>query len=261
MKIGEVGLLTNDVIRLADFYKKLLQIDNGSNDRVHQTLIAEETMLTIYHDGTEKNNRNQNICLAFTVEDIQREYDRVRELGAKIIEPPAARPWGAVNMSFYDPDGNTVFLRAFPQQPPIQKTNYPPGWLSDISFVVIFANYQGKWVYCLHKRRGSFEHPGGHVERGETPLQAARRELYEESGITDCHLTPLWDYEQKWEDGVGKNNGRVFYAEVHSMGELPESEMSRVELFSSVPENYTYDSAEEARDLERIENMLRAFRE
>ena len=61
MKIGEVGLLTNDVIRLADFYKKLLQIDNGSNDRVHQTLIAEETMLTIYHDGTEKNNRNQNI--------------------------------------------------------------------------------------------------------------------------------------------------------------------------------------------------------
>ena len=99
------------------------------------------------------------------------------------------------------------------------------------------------------------------MERGETPLQAARRELYEESGITDCHLTPLWDYEQKWEDGVGKNNGRVFYAEVHSMGELPESEMSRVELFSSVPENYTYDSAEEARDLERIENMLRAFRE
>ena len=35
--------------------------------------------------------------------------------------------------------------------------------------------------------------------------------------------------------------------------------MSRIELFESVPENYTYDSAEEARDLERIGNMLQIF--
>ena len=31
-----------------------------------------------------------------------------------IIEPPAKRPWGAVNMSFYDPDGNVIYLRSFP---------------------------------------------------------------------------------------------------------------------------------------------------
>ncbi|MCI9336697.1 MAG: VOC family protein [Lachnospiraceae bacterium] len=111
MRIGEVCLLTNDVIRLADFYKKLLDLDNESSDAVHQTLIGEETMLTIYDDGSKKNNQNQNICLAFTVEDMEKEYRRVMELGAEIIEPPTARPWGAVNMSFRDPDGNTVYLR------------------------------------------------------------------------------------------------------------------------------------------------------
>ena len=63
MRIGEVSLLTNDVVRLANFYKKLLDIHNGSDDPVHQTLIGEETMLTIYDDGSEKNNQNQNICL------------------------------------------------------------------------------------------------------------------------------------------------------------------------------------------------------
>ena len=114
MRIGEVSLLTNDVIKLADFYKKLLEIDNESNDPVHQTLIAEETMLTIYNDGSVKNNKNQNICLAFTVDDVEKEYRRVRELGAEIIEPPAARPWGAVNMSFYDPDRNMIYVRSFP---------------------------------------------------------------------------------------------------------------------------------------------------
>ncbi len=125
MKIGEVSLLTNDVMKMADFYKKLLETDNGSNDEVHQTLIGQETMLTIYNDGSEKNNRNQNICLAFTVDDIEKAYHRVISLGAEIIEPPTARPWGAVNMSFYDPDGNTIYLRAFPGPAPNGEESNP----------------------------------------------------------------------------------------------------------------------------------------
>lgn len=113
MKIGEVGLLTNDVIRLADFYKQLLETDNQSNDAVHQTIISEETMLTVYNDGTVRNNSNQNICLAFTVDDMERAYQKVLNLGAEIIQKPARQPWGAVNMSFYDPDRNVIYLRSF----------------------------------------------------------------------------------------------------------------------------------------------------
>ena len=113
MKIGEVGLLTNDVPRLAAFYKRLLEVDNGSDDATHQFILSEETSLSIYNDGTPKNNRGQNICLAFTVDDIEREYEKVKALGARIIEPPTARPWGAVNMSFFDPDNNVIYFRSF----------------------------------------------------------------------------------------------------------------------------------------------------
>ncbi|MDE6419898.1 MAG: VOC family protein [Lachnospiraceae bacterium] len=111
MKIGEVSLLTNDVVRLANFYKQLLEIDNQSEDEVHQVLISEETMLTVYNDGSIKNNANQNICLAFTVDDIEKEYRKVLNLGMEVIEGPTIRPWGAVNMSFYDPDRNIIYLR------------------------------------------------------------------------------------------------------------------------------------------------------
>jgi predicted enzyme related to lactoylglutathione lyase len=113
MKLGEVGLLTNDVVRLANFYKLLLGIDNDSNDTTHQTIIAEETMLTIYNDGSIKNNENQNMCLAFTVDDINFEYEKIVELGVDIIEEPKLRPWGTWNMSFYDPDSNVIYLRSF----------------------------------------------------------------------------------------------------------------------------------------------------
>lgn len=113
MRLGEVGLLTNDVVKLADFYKALLETDNGSDDEVHQTIIAEETMLTIYNDGSRKNNNNHNMCIAFTVDNIEKEYKKILALGAEIIEKPTKRPWGTVSMSFYDPDRNVIYLRSF----------------------------------------------------------------------------------------------------------------------------------------------------
>ncbi len=138
-------------------------------------------------------------------------------------------------------------------------TEFPVGRLDNIAFVAIFTRYQGKWVYCWHKKRESYEHPAGHVEVNETPLEAARRELYEETGIRDCKMIPLWDYEYIWESGEGRNNGRIFFAEVNALGELPESEMDRIELFDTVPENYTYNREDELNDIAKIEKTLEAF--
>ncbi len=140
-------------------------------------------------------------------------------------------------------------------------TNHIVGSLEKIEFVVIFTKYKDKWVYCWHKKRESFEHPAGHVEVNESPLQAAKRELYEETGITDCDIIPLWDYEYIWEDNKGQNNGRVYLAVVHSLGSIPESEMDRIELFDNVPENYTYKREDEIRDLIMVEKIWRTYKE
>ena len=58
-------------------------VDNCSDDDIHQYIISEGTTLTIYNDGTVKNNQNQNICLAFTVDDIENEYIQVQALGVR----------------------------------------------------------------------------------------------------------------------------------------------------------------------------------
>ncbi|HEY2669821.1 MAG TPA: NUDIX domain-containing protein [Rugosimonospora sp.] len=43
--------------------------------------------------------------------------------------------------------------------------------------------------------------PGGQVEPGETPEQAARRELLEETGLTAGELYPLWSGPRPFEEG------------------------------------------------------------
>ena len=117
MIIGEVCLETNDVIKLADFYRTILNIadENLNQDAVHQVIISEGTTLTVYNDGKHKNNQNENISLAFTVKDVDEEFVRLTKLGIPVIDQPKLQPWGAKNMHLCDPDGNHVYFRSFPE--------------------------------------------------------------------------------------------------------------------------------------------------
>ncbi len=115
MILGEVCLETNDVVKLSDFYRKLLNITSDNKDEVHQFILNEGTTLSVYNNGEVKNNQNQNISLAFTVEDVDAEYERLLQLGVTVVEPPKLQPWGAKNMHFLDPDGNHVYFRSLPR--------------------------------------------------------------------------------------------------------------------------------------------------
>lgn len=71
--------------------------------------------------------------------------------------------------------------------------------------VAIFARHEGRILLAKHKRLGTWLPVGGEVEANETPLEAARRELIEETGLEGIFptLDPL----------VGAPPGLVGYEE------------------------------------------------
>ncbi|WP_431026725.1 NUDIX hydrolase [Lysinibacillus sp. LZ02] len=117
---------------------------------------------------------------------------------------------------------------------------YDIGSVNDkkLDFTVISAYYQGQWVYVRHCNRQSWEIPGGHRELDEKIDETAKRELFEETGCKEMDLSPICDYSM--DDSVKKVFGRLYFARIKEMGQLPVSEIAEVKLFSSLPKYLTY---------------------
>ena len=117
---------------------------------------------------------------------------------------------------------------------------YPPGSIANeqLKYAIIISRYDGKWIFVRHRDRTTWEVPGGHREKGEAVAEAAKRELYEESGAVDYILTEVADYSVESDGHTGF--GRLFFAEVKKLGALPQSEIAEVRLFDAMPDNLTY---------------------
>ena len=108
-----------------------------------------------------------------------------------------------------------------------------------LRFAVIAAQYQGKWILCRHKKRSTWEIPGGHREPGEAIHETAHRELWEKTGASKASLQQVCVYNVRQADVP--SYGMLYYAEISETGLLPEgSEIAETALFHTLPENLTY---------------------
>ncbi len=119
---------------------------------------------------------------------------------------------------------------------------YDNGIISEdkLKYVVIQAEYDGKWILVRHKDRETWEIPGGHIEVGEIPKDAASRELYEETGAKNFTLKLLCIYSARHLKNNTISYGQLYYSKVTELDNLPDSEIEEIKFANSLPENISY---------------------
>ena len=113
-----------------------------------------------------------------------------------------------------------------------------PGALKTYQYVLAFARYQDKWLYCRIRDEDVFGCACGHIERGETPLEAAKRELFEETGAVRFDITPAFDYAIHFRDE--SSHSQAFLVHIHELGELPDYEIAEIRLFDALPDKMRF---------------------
>ncbi|WP_197376790.1 VOC family protein [Mycolicibacterium baixiangningiae] len=118
MKLVSIRIITADVKRLVSFYETVTGADAVWANELFAEIptpvgalaIGSDKTVPLFGVGSAKPAANQSAIVEFLVDDVDAEYERLREQLNEVVTEPTTMPWGNRALLFRDPDGNLVNL-------------------------------------------------------------------------------------------------------------------------------------------------------
>jgi catechol 2,3-dioxygenase-like lactoylglutathione lyase family enzyme len=116
MNFVSIRVITNDIKRLVGFYETITGLratwyteDFAELATPACTLaIASQRTMVLFGAGAAHAADNHSAILEFRVEDVDKEYARLKEVINEFVQEPKTQPWGNRSLMFRDPDGTLI---------------------------------------------------------------------------------------------------------------------------------------------------------
>lgn len=115
MKLSHIGIMVNDLYKMTLFYKKVFGFKevysySSKNTRGLKTVFLNNNSITIelLHVEGSRVGENKNIHISFEVDDVDAEFDRLRNLGVNIVSGVRNTGDGYREGVIKDPENNTI---------------------------------------------------------------------------------------------------------------------------------------------------------
>ena len=118
MKFVSTRIITADVSRLVEFYEMVTETAAVWGNELFAEIptpigtlaLGSDKTVPLFGQGSAEPAANRSAIVEFIVDDVDAEYERLREHLADVVTQPTTMPWGNRALLFRDPDGNLVNL-------------------------------------------------------------------------------------------------------------------------------------------------------
>jgi predicted enzyme related to lactoylglutathione lyase len=118
MNFVSTRIIAADVHRLVTFYEMVTETSAVWGNELFAEIqtsvgtlaIGSDKTVPLFGAGSAQPAANRSAILEFLVEDVDAEYERLREHLTEVVTEPTTMPWGNRALLFRDPDGNLVNL-------------------------------------------------------------------------------------------------------------------------------------------------------
>lgn len=116
MNLVSLRIITADIKRLVQFLEKATNLTaRWATDDFAEIVTSSFTLaigstrtLSFFGEGIAQPASNKSVIIEFRVENVDDDYERIKDLTSEIVQKPTTMPWGNRSLLFRDPDGNLI---------------------------------------------------------------------------------------------------------------------------------------------------------